>query len=182
MTGDVGFQDLRNLAVYVRRKGYVMIRVIAVVTCGLTVAACSASIPSLDFLKSSPPTAALRFESVPTGAEVKASGQTCRTPCELTVQVTELSATFALKGYQPQTLSVHSETSGVLSAARFVPNPVHAELRPVVASANKRGRPTVAAASANPPEPISADVPASSTAPEPTAPSNNTGWSTGDVK
>src|ERR1700737_3098017 len=83
---------------------------------------------------------------------------------------------------KPQTLSVHSETSGVLSAARFVPNPVHAELRPVVASANKRGRPTVAAASANPPEPISADVPASSTAPEPTAPSNNTGWSTGDVK
>jgi hypothetical protein len=85
MTGDVGFRDLRNLAVYVRRKGYAMIRVIAVVTCGLTVAACSASIPSLDFLKSSPPTAALRFESVPTGAEVKASGQTCRTPCELTV-------------------------------------------------------------------------------------------------
>jgi hypothetical protein len=180
MTGDVGFRDLRNLAVYVRRKGYVMIRVIAIVTCGLTVAACSASIPSLDFLKSSPPTAALRFESVPTGAEVKASGQTCRTPCELTVQVTEFSATFALKGYQPQTLSVHSETSG--AAARFVPNPVHAELRPVVASANKRGRPTVAAASANPPEPISADVPASSTAPEPTAPSNNTGWSTGEVK
>src|SRR5713101_543492 len=60
-----------------------MSRIIAVVACGFTVAACSA-LPSLDFLKSSPPTAALRFESEPPGAEVKASGQTCRTPCELT--------------------------------------------------------------------------------------------------
>ena len=38
-----------------------MSRVLAVVACGFTVAACSA-MPSLDFLKSSPPTAALRFE------------------------------------------------------------------------------------------------------------------------
>ena len=115
-----------------------MSRVIVVVACGFTVAACSASIPSLDFLKSSPPTAALRFESEPPGAEVKASGQTCHTPCELTVQVTELSATFELKGYQPQTISVRSETSGVLSAPRFVPNPVHADLQSVVTSAKKR--------------------------------------------
>src|SRR5713101_1218175 len=98
-----------------------MSRVIAVVACGFTVAACSA-IPSLDFLKSSPPTVALRFESEPPGAEVKASGQTCRTPCELTVQVTpELPATFALKGYQPQTISVRSESSGVLSAPQPSP-------------------------------------------------------------
>ena len=115
-----------------------MSRVIVVVACGFTVAACSASIPSLDFLKSSPPTAALRLESVPAGAEVKVLGQTCRTPCELTVQVTELSATFELKGYQPQTISVRSETSGVLSAPRFVPNPVHADLQPVVTTTKKR--------------------------------------------
>ena len=114
-----------------------MSRVTVVVACGFTVAACSASNPSLDFLKSSPPTAALRLESVPPGAEVKVLGQTCRTPCELTVQVTELSATFELKGYEPQTISVRSETSGVLSAPRFVPNPVHADLQPV-ASAKKR--------------------------------------------
>src|SRR5208337_440859 len=115
-----------------------MSRVVAVVACGFTVAACSA-IPSLDFLKSSPPTAALRFESEPPGAEVNASGQTCRTPCELTIQVTpELQATFALKGYQPQTISVGSETSGVFSTPRFVPNPVHADLRPVTAAARKR--------------------------------------------
>jgi hypothetical protein len=37
----------------------------------------------LDFLKSSPAKTALRFESVPPGAVVKVSGQSCRTPCEL---------------------------------------------------------------------------------------------------
>src|SRR5713101_1368329 len=149
-----------------------MSRVIAVVACGFTVAACSA-IPSLDFLKSSPPTAALRFESEPPGAEVKASGQTCRTPCELTVQVSlELPATFALKGYQPQTISVRSETSGVLFAPRFVPNPVHADLRPVAAPAKKtkKKKPPVAEHS---PAPTSAAVPASGT-PEATAPATNT--------
>src|SRR5271165_7480914 len=108
-----------------------MSKVIAVVACGLTVAACSASMP--DFLKSSPAKAALRFESVPTGAEVKVSGQTCRTPCELTLEVAELSVTFTRKGYQQQTISVHSE-GGLLSAGQFSPNPVHADLSPVVAS------------------------------------------------
>ena len=152
-----------------------MSRVIAVVVCGFTVAACSGSIPGLDFLKSSPPTAALQFESEPPGAEVKASGQTCRTPCELTVQVTELSATFALKGYQPQTISVRSETSGVLSAPRFVPNPVHADLRPVAASAKKRVKmkTPVAASDKNSSAPTSAGVPASGV-PEATAPAANT--------
>jgi hypothetical protein len=141
-----------------------MSRVIVVVACGFTVAACSA-MPSLDFLKSPPPTAALRFESEPAGAEVKASGQTCRTPCELTVQVTpELPATFALKGYQPQTISVRSETSGVFSAPRFVPNPVHADLRQVAVPAKKRIKRK---------PPTSAAVPASS-AQEAAAPATNT--------
>src|SRR5271165_865147 len=137
-----------------------MSRVIAVVVCGFTVAACSGSIPSLDFLKSSPPTAALRFESEPPGAEVKASGQTCHTPCELTVQVApELPAMFALKGYQPQTISVRSETSGEFSAPRFTPNPVHADLQPVphAASAKKRikKKTPVAASDENSPMPAS---------------------------
>ena len=144
-----------------------MSRVIAIVAYGITLGACSA-MPSLDFLKSSPPTAALRFESEPPGAEVKASGQSCRTPCELTVQITsELPATFALKGYQPQTISVRSETSGVFSAPRFDPNPVHADLRPVVVSASAKNRikkKTPATAShENSPASTSAAVPASTT-------------------
>ena len=89
-----------------------MIKVIGFIACGFTLAACSASIPGLDFLKSSSPTATLQFKSEPAGALVRASGQTCRTPCKLTLEVAEVSATFALKGYQPQTISAHSESSG----------------------------------------------------------------------
>ena len=152
-----------------------MSKVIAVVACGLSVAACSGSIP--DFLKSSPPKAALRFESVPTGAEVKVSGQNCRTPCELTLDVAELSATFAHKGYQPQTIPVHSEKSAYLAPPRFAPNPVHADLQPVGASAKRQQRKETPVAAENSPGPVSAEATASSN-----APANSAGWSYGEVK
>ncbi len=169
----------------------IMSRVIAVVACGFTVAACSASMPSLNFLSSSPPTEALRLESEPPGAEVKtSSGQTCRTPCELTLQVApELSATFALNGYQPQTVSVRSEASSGLGSPRFAPNPVYVELRaaPVAPPVKKRikKKPVVAAKSANSPvasaappapPPMSASVPAASPAPEAAASATNYPW------
>jgi hypothetical protein len=170
-----------------------MSRVIAVVACGFTVAACSASMPSLNFLSSSPPTAALRFESEPPGAEVKTSvGQTCRTPCELTVQVApELSATFALNGYAPQTVSVRTEASTGLGSPRLAPNPVYVELQAVPAATKKRmkKKPAVAAvranspvASAAPPAPAPvpaaapAVAPASSPAPEAAASATNYPW------
>ena len=150
-----------------------MSRVIAFVACGFTLAACSASVPSLDFLKSSPTTAALRFKSVPPGAQVKVSGQSCRTPCELTLEVSEISATFTRKGYQPQTISVQPE-GGIISAAGFAPNPVHADLSPITAS--KR---TGASRSAS----ASADVPASSPAPESSpAIGNDPAWTQSEVK
>jgi hypothetical protein len=168
-----------------------MSRVIAVVACGFTVAACSASMPSLNFLSSSPPTEALRFESEPPGAEVKtALGQTCRTPCELTVQVApELSATFALNGYQPQTISVRSEASTGLSSPRLAPNPVYVELRAVAVAPPTKKRvkkkppdaaapansPVASAAPAAPP-PVSATAPASSPAPEAAASATNYPW------
>ena len=152
-----------------------MSKVIAVVVCGLSVAACSASIP--DFLKSSPPKAALRFESVPTGAEVKVSGQSCRTPCELTLDVAELSATFSHKGYQPQTIAVRSESESFLAAPRFVPNPVHADLQRVGASAKRQQRKETPVAAENPTGPTSVEATASSN-----GPANSAGWSYGDVK
>jgi PEGA domain len=156
-----------------------MSRVISVVACGLMVAACSSSIPGLDFLKSSPTTAALRFESEPPGAEVKVSGQTCRTPCELKLQVAELSAAFALKGYQPQTISVRSESS-VLSGASFVPNPVHADLQPVAGQAKKRAKKQTPVATS---ENSSEAAPDSSSAPETNAPATNTPFpARGDVR
>jgi hypothetical protein len=96
------------------------------------------SMPSLDFFRSSPPTEVLRIESEPPGADARtAEGQSCRTPCELTVPASgEVAISFALQGYQPQTVSVRSEappTSSYAEAAppsRMQPNPVYAELTP----------------------------------------------------
>ena len=156
-----------------------MSRVIGLIACGFTLSACSASVPSLDFLKSSPANTALRFESVPPGAEVKVSGQTCRTPCELNLQVAEVSATFTRRGYQPQTISVGSE-GGVFSAAQFVPNPVHVDLRPLTAS--KQIGAKVAAAGTNPAAPKSADAPVSSSPAEATTSTTTTTWSPAEVR
>jgi hypothetical protein len=153
-----------------------MRKVIAIVASGLSVAACSASVP--DFLKSSPPKEALRFDSVPTGAEVKVSGQSCRTPCELMLNVSELSATFTHKGYQPQTIAVGSEKSGLFGPPRFASNPVHADLLPVGASAKRQQRKETPVAVENPTGPVSADATASSNAPA----NSPKGWAYGEVK
>ena len=153
-----------------------MSKVLAVLACGLSVAACSASAP--DFLKSSPQKTALRFESVPTGAEVKVSGQSCRTPCELTLEVAGLSATFAHKGYQPQTISVRPEKlDGLFAPPRFAPNPVHADLQLVGASAKRQQRKETPIAAENPPGAVSAEATASSN-----TPANGAGSSYGEVK
>jgi hypothetical protein len=149
--------------------------------------------PSLNFLSSSPPTDALRFESEPPGAEVKtSSGQACRTPCELPVQAApELSATFALNGYQPQTVSLRSELSQPFGALRFSPNPVYVELRAAAVAPPEKKRikkkPAVAArtpntpntpvasASAEPPA-MSTSVPAAAPASESAASATNYPW------
>jgi hypothetical protein len=139
-----------------------MSRVIAVIACGFTVAACSASMPSLNFFSSSPSTETVgtisartetvRFESKPSGAEVKTSAGTCRTPCELSVQVApEISATFVHDSYQPQTISLRQEPN----SPKLAPNPVFVELRAVPAGAGKKHlkkkRPAVAARANSPP-------------------------------
>ena len=173
-----------------------MSRVIAVIACGFTVAACSASTPSLNFFSSSPPTEetvgtisvrteTVRFESKPPGAEVKTSAGTCRTPCELSVQeAPEISATFVLHGYQPQTISVRQEPN----SPKLAPNPVFVELRAAPAGAGKKHlkkkRPAVAAranspvASAAPATPpaASAAAPASLRTPDAAASATNYPW------
>lgn len=121
-----------------------MSRVVAVVACGFTLAACSASMPSLEFLKSSSSEAeAVRVESQPPGAEAKAaSGQSCRTPCELNVAGAGETITLALNGYQPQTVSLQPEASGTLASitgsTRLGPNPVQVELQPAPAPSAKK--------------------------------------------
>lgn len=118
--------------------GTTMSRVIAIAACGLLLAACSMSMPSLDFFRSGPPTEVLRIESEPPGADARtAEGQSCRTPCELTVPSTgEVAISFALQGYNPQTINVRAEAPPAASyaeaapATRMQPNPVYAELTP----------------------------------------------------
>jgi len=60
-------------------------------------------------------------------------GQSCRTPCQISVQpASEFSVTLALNGYQPQTVSVRPEAGGATAAApRLAPNPVHVDLQAV---------------------------------------------------
>jgi len=166
-----------------------MSRVIAVVACGVTLAACSSlSLSSLNVLKSAPQNETLRFESEPPGAEAKTSiGQSCRTPCELTVQAgAEFTVTLGLAGYQSQTVSVRPEAppanqrdpDGFGGVAKLAPNPVYVELQPALATPPvakkpvvKKRKPVAAAARpAEPPPTTTASVPAAAPPPPPPPP------------
>src|SRR5262244_4031715 len=130
--------------------GRTMSRVIAVAACGLALAACSMSMPSLDMFKPGAATEILRVESEPPGADARTSqGQSCRTPCELTVQSgSEMTVSFALNGYQPQTVQVRPDVaptsysdSGAGTGAKLQPNPVYAELQSTKPPAKKKSAP-----------------------------------------
>jgi hypothetical protein len=128
--------------------GTTMSRVIAIAACGLILAACSMSMPSLDMFRSGPATEVLRIESEPPGADARTpEGQSCRTPCELTVPAAgEIAISFALQGYNPQTINVRAEAPPTSFAegappARMQPNPVYAELTPAVAPRQKKSGP-----------------------------------------
>ena len=176
-----------------------MSRVIAVVACGLTLAACSTSLSSWNFLKSAPTAEALRIESEPPGADARTSiGQSCRTPCELTIPPgSEFSVTLALNGYQPQTVSVRPEAppeaqrdaDGFGGVAKLAPNPIYVELQPGSAvpppkKPVKKKKPVAAAppAPAAPAPTTTASVPSAApppmpaAAPEPAASATNYPW------
>jgi hypothetical protein len=99
------------------------------------------SMPSLDFFKSTPATEQLRVESEPPGADARTTqGQSCRTPCELSVTSGgEIAVSYSLNGYQPQTLQVRAEPSPD-GAPRLQPNPVYAELQPMRPTPAKKKR------------------------------------------
>jgi hypothetical protein len=115
-----------------------MHKLLAIAACGFALAACSSS---GEMLKTATPTVPLQFESEPAGAEVKTSGgQTCKTPCALAVPAADFMATFALNGFQPQTVAVKMmppddprggdpEVSVGAALPRFDPSPVYAELQ-----------------------------------------------------
>jgi hypothetical protein len=107
-----------------------MSRVLTIAACGLALAACSSG--GSDLFKIAPQTLTLQFESEPQGAEVKTSGgQTCRTPCALAIPAGDLTASFALKGFKPQTVPVklmQPENPREDPNPHFSPSPVYAEL------------------------------------------------------
>jgi hypothetical protein len=147
-----------------------MSRVIAVAACGLMLAACSAAMPSLDFLKSAPQSETLAIDSEPPGAEAKTSlGQSCRTPCQLAVQPgSEFSVTLALSGYQPQTVSVRPEAEG--ATPRLAPNPVQVNLqavKPAQKPPAKKKTPVAAATRPAAPPPMASAAPTNAPAPAP---------------
>jgi hypothetical protein len=147
----------------------IMSRVIAVIACGFTLAACSTTMPSLDFMKSAPQPETLAIESEPPGAEAKTSvGQSCRTPCQLAVQPgSEFSVTLALSGYQPQTVSVRPEAQGASAPQRLAPNPVHVNLqavKPPKKPVAKKKTPVAARPAASRPVASAAPTPASAPA------------------
>jgi hypothetical protein len=115
-----------------------MRRVVAILACSGGLAACAGdSLPTMEMPKPTAPSLTLRMESEPQGAEAKTStGQACRTPCTVSIPMSgDVSITFALSGYLPQTVPVKltppedpradSETA---TSWQFRPNPVYAEL------------------------------------------------------
>ena len=136
-----------------------MSRAIAVIACCFMLAACSATMPSLDFARSAPQAESLAIESEPPGAEAKSTlGESCRTPCQLSVQPgSEFSVTLALSGYQPQTVSVRPEAQGASAAPRLAPNPVKVSLQAVTTSKKpiaKKKKPVATAARPAAPRPV----------------------------
>ncbi len=132
-------------------------RIVGVVATGFTLAACSFSMPSMDFFSSKPTTASLSIESNPPGADAKLStGATCKTPCSLTVSLAnEFTVALSLTGYGPETRTVKPvapEGSAKDAAATLLdPNPLFVELKkpvPPKAPPPKRKRPIISASPA----------------------------------
>lgn len=118
----------------------------------------------------------LRLESEPPGAEARTSlGQTCRTPCTVAVPASdEFTVSFALNGYEPQTLPVNVVRAGGFEGSAgvdFSPNPVVAELEPAAPSqpAAKK-KPTRAKSRANAKAAPQAPAPPPDAAPSAAAP------------
>jgi hypothetical protein len=127
-----------------RDGGLIMYRVIAVLACGVSLAACSSSwMPSFEmpsFRGGGGGAASLAVESDPPGAQASAGGVSCVTPCRLTVAANgPFNVNVALNGYTPQSVPVRvvqpddprlgsNEYGG--AAIRLDPNPVYVELEP----------------------------------------------------
>jgi hypothetical protein len=98
--------------------------------------------------KSTPPTAQVRLESNPPGADATTSlGPGCKTPCSVSVPAPDAPFTvaFALPKYQPVSVPVNViKDAGNFTTPATVttdPNPVFAELQPAVPPKPVRKKP-----------------------------------------
>jgi hypothetical protein len=108
--------------------------VVVAAVVGVSLTGCSSALSSNS---SSEKLQSLKFESDPMGAEIRtAQGQTCKTPCELTVPSHEQPVNITKDNYVPQTVHL---TLGPQPDHSFwenppptlVPNPVRVVLQPV---------------------------------------------------
>src|SRR5215470_7270296 len=138
-----------------------MRRVAIVIAGSLLAAGCSSFSPG-DWLPSFGGAGyPLKLESDPPGAEARTSlGPGCRTPCTIAVPARDdFAVTFALAGYEAQTVPVSIVRSGGFgsdsTAVQFFPNPVEVALEPAapapVAKKKPKAKPKSAKAAATKP-------------------------------
>jgi PEGA domain len=154
-----------------------MHRVIAIVSGGLALAACTSL--NLDFLKPGPVLETVRFESQPPGAEAKVSnGQTCRTPCALALPAGgPYTVTYSLSGYQPATEQIELVSMGD-NSSRLEPNPVLIDLTPAPPPPPAKRKPAAKKRTAKPVAKRPAPKPATGNAapPPPPPPAATSPW------
>ena len=155
--------------------------VMALSAFGLALAGCSSgSVNGLfpGMASSNPAKATIQLQSEPAGAEAKTSlGSSCQTPCSLELAANnDLSVTFSLDGYQPQTIPVKPAPPtgpvepGTYPTVALTPNPVMAQLEPITPAVKKKAKPRkhVAAAKPKPPaaQPTQPETPSPSQSPQ----------------
>jgi hypothetical protein len=158
--------------------------VVVAAAVGVSLTGCSSALSSNS---SSEQLQALKFESDPPGAEIRTTqGQTCVTPCELTVPSHEQSVAITKNDYMTQTVQIalgpqpdHSFWEN--PPPTLVPNPVRVVLQPAPKPVRhggghrsvsrthtaKAGPPPSAASSPVPPPPPTQEPAASPVSPPP---------------
>ena len=143
----------------------------ALVLIGGALAGCSASLPNwMSATSSTPPPQPLQFQSEPPAADVRtAQGQTCQTPCSLTVPSENQAIIFTKNGFLPQTVQIAVGAPPEHSLFESAPppsltlNPVVVTLQPVA--------PPKRAVKHRPPKPVLKPAPRPSAAPTTEKPS-----------
>jgi hypothetical protein len=148
---------------------------------GLTLAGCSSgSVNGLlpGMASSNPAKATVQLQSQPPGAEAKTSlGSSCQTPCSLELAAnSDVSVTFSLNGYQPQTIPLKPAQPGVVEpgvypAAGLAPNPVLAQLEPIAPATTTKPKQRKHVAAAKPKPPAAQPTQPQAASPSPSPPS-----------